>query len=66
MSDDNANDYLKPFLEKRGIPKDKVLDVDTAMEIKNDLLKKLKERILARAKIINERLKKQQEALKKQ
>ena len=62
---EDADDYLKPFLEKRGLnPSDPVTSHDLAVEIKTDVMKKMKERIIARAKIIQERLQKQQNELK--
>ena len=63
--EEDANDYLKPFLEKRGLPvNDSVGSYELAVEIKTDVMKKMKERIIARAKIIQERLQKQQSELK--
>jgi hypothetical protein len=41
-----------------------VNDPAVANEIKNEVMKKMKERIIARAKIIQERLQKQQDHLK--
>jgi len=41
-----------------------VTDASVANEIKNEVMKKMKERIIARAKIIQERLQKQQDHLK--
>lgn len=62
---EDANDYLKPFLEKKGLnPNDPVNNYEIAVEIKTDVMKKMKERIIARAKIIQERLQKQQNELK--
>ena len=61
----NDDDYLKPFLEKRGLnPVDPVTSYELAVQIKTDVMKKMKERIIARAKIIQERLQKQQSELK--
>lgn len=61
----DADDYLKPFLEKRGLnSSDPVSSYELAVEIKTDVMKKMKERIIARAKIIQERLQKQQSELK--
>lgn len=61
----DADDYLKPFLEKRGLnPTEPVQSLEVAVEIKTDVMKKMKERIIARAKIIQERLQKQQNELK--
>ena len=64
-NEEDANDYLKPYLEKRGLnSNDPVASYETAVEIKTDVMKKMKERIIARAKIIQERLQKQQNELK--
>lgn len=61
----DADDYLKPFLEKRGLStSEPVGTLELAVEIKTDVMKKMKERIIARAKIIQERLQKQQNELK--
>lgn len=61
----DADDYLKPFLEKRGLSTtEPITSLDLAVEIKTDVMKKMKERIIARAKIIQERLQKQQNELK--
>lgn len=47
------NDYLKPFLEKRGLSTSQpIQDYSVANDIKNEVMKKMKERIIARAKII--------------
>lgn len=65
MDNDDANDYLKPFLEKRGLStSNPIQDYSIASDIKNEVMKKMKERIIARAKIIQERLQKQQDHLK--
>jgi hypothetical protein len=45
-------------------PNEPVSSLDVAVEIKTDVMKKMKERIIARAKIIQERLQKQQNELK--
>lgn len=51
---------MRPYLEKRGLPINGVLDAARAREIKEEVMKKMKERIIARARIIQERLTKQQ------
>jgi hypothetical protein len=52
-------------LEKRGLnPNEPITNHETAVDIKTDVMKKMKERIIARAKIIKERLQKQQTELK--
>jgi hypothetical protein len=44
---------LKPFLEKRGLnPNEPINSLETAVELKTEVMKKMKERIIARAKII--------------
>jgi len=49
----DVDDYLRPFLEKRNLnPNDPVTSMEMAVEIKTDVMKKMKERIIARAKII--------------
>ena len=46
-------DYLAPTLKKLGIKVDnEVLDDDIAMQVKNEALRSLKERLLTRADII--------------
>jgi hypothetical protein len=52
-------------LEKKGLnPNEPINNYEAAVEIKTDVMKKMKERIIARAKIIQERLQKQQNELK--
>lgn len=53
-----ASDILYPYLEKRGKHKEKnlVLDHSEAQAIKNEVMKKLKDRLLSRAEIIQKRL----------
>lgn len=58
----DTHDYLFPFLEKRGFL-GKVLDLKDAMLIKNDVMGKLKERLLSRAEIIQKRLEKERAQL---
>ncbi len=58
----DMHDYLYPFLEKRGFIH-KGLDFKDAMMIKNDVMGKLKERLLSRAEIIQKRLEKERSAL---
>jgi hypothetical protein len=57
---------LKPFLEKMGesADKDNVLEPDKAAKVKAEVMKKMKERIIERSKIIQARVEKQQEQLK--
>ena len=59
--DDDATtkerDYLAPTLKKLGIQVDnEILDDDIAMQVKNEALRSLKERLLTRADIIQRRL----------
>lgn len=61
----DVHDYLYPFLEKAGFL-NKNLSMKEALEIKNDVMKKLKERLLSRAEIIQKRLEKEREQLEKQ
>lgn len=63
---EDVNDELRPYLEKHGLPINVPLDAGTAKKIKDEAMSKLKERILAKARIIQERLAKQQEVLKQQ
>lgn len=58
----DTHDYLYPFLEKRGFL-GKVLDFKDAMLIKNDVMGKLKDRLLSRAEIIQKRLEKERSHL---
>lgn len=50
------NDILAPFIEDRS-QINKVLDAMTAKKIKNEILKKFRERIISRADIIDNRIK---------
>jgi hypothetical protein len=65
--DDQATkerDYLAPTLKKLGIQVDgEVLDDDIAMQVKNEALRSLKERLLTRADIIQRRLDEEQKNL---
>lgn len=59
--DDSATtkdrDYLAPTLKKLGIQVEhEALDDDIAMQVKNEALRSLKERLLTRADIIQRRL----------
>jgi hypothetical protein len=53
---DEKKDYLYPILEKLMYTKVGVLSTEQAMEVKNEALKRLKERLLTRAVIIQQRL----------
>ena len=61
----DTHDYLYPFLEKKGYL-GKNLSMKEALEIKNDVMNKLKTRLLSRADIIQKRLEKERDALEKQ
>ena len=60
--DSNANDFLRQYLEKRGLiekdkeGKEREINYQEALDIKNEVMEKLKQRILARAEIIQKRL----------
>lgn len=57
-------DYLAPILKKLGIQNPtEVLDEDIAMQVKNEALRNLKERLLTRADIIQRRLDEEQRNL---
>lgn len=50
-------DYLAPILKKLGVQnQNEMLDDDIAMQVKNEALRSLKERLLTRAEIIQRRL----------
>lgn len=53
---DEGKDYLTPILEKLMYTNVGELSQDQAMEVKNEALKRLKERLLTRAEIIQRRL----------
>ena len=54
-----ASDYLFPYLEKRKLQGEREINPQVAMEIKNEVMQKLKERLLSRAEIIQRRLEEQ-------
>lgn len=58
-------DYLAPILKKLSLPnnKDEPLDVASAISVKNEALRSLKERLLTRAEIIQRRLETEQKKL---
>ena len=58
----DVHDYLYPFLEKKGFLS-KNLDFKDAMMIKNEVMGKLKDRLLSRAEIIQKRLEKERNLL---
>jgi hypothetical protein len=62
--DSTADDYLYPFLEKKGLL-NKSLTKSDALEIKNEVMIKLKKRLLSRAEIIQNRLEEEKMKLEK-
>ncbi|KAL4445104.1 hypothetical protein ABPG74_018832 [Tetrahymena malaccensis] len=58
-----ASDYLYPYLEKRKLLGVSEINAQVAMEIKNEVMQKLKERLLSRAEIIQRRLEEQRQVL---
>lgn len=59
-----ARDYLAPIIKKLGIQVESdVFDDDIAMQVKNEALRSLKERLLTRADIIQSRLEDEQKKL---
>jgi len=62
--DKHEGDYLYPILARKGLlKKEHNLDYKEALEVRNECLSKLKERILARAEIIQKRLEEEKENL---
>lgn len=51
-----ASDYLYPYLEKHKLHGEREISAKVAMEIKIEVMQKLKERLLSRAEIIQRRL----------
>lgn len=62
---DDKKDYLYPILEKLSYTHATELSQDQAMEVKNEALKRLKERLLTRAEIIQRRLEDETNKLQK-
>jgi hypothetical protein len=60
--DAGEKDYLGPILQKLNL-QDKELDEESAIHVKNEALKNLKDRLLTRAEIIQRRLQDEQKAL---
>jgi len=60
--DETKKDYLLPILKKLSL-EDKELDEEAAINVKNEALKNLKERLLMRAEIIQRRLVEEQNNL---
>jgi hypothetical protein len=53
---EEKKDYLLPILKKFSLEAQTELDEETALYVKNEALKNLKERLLSRADIITKRL----------
>lgn len=62
IQDETAKDYLLPILKKLSL-ENKELDEESAIHVKNQALKNLKERLLIRAEIIQRRLADEQKNL---
>lgn len=58
-----ASDYLYAYLEKRRLLGEREISLQVAIEIKNEAMQKLKERLLSRAEIIQRRLEEQRSLL---
>jgi len=58
-----TKDYLYPYLAKRDLLGSQKFNYQQAIDIKNEVMNKLKERILARAEIIQKRLEEERENL---
>ncbi len=58
-----TKDYLYPYLAKRDLLGTSKFNYQQAIDIKNEVMNKLKERILARAEIIQKRLEEERENL---
>ena len=56
-------DYLLPILKKCGFQKTELLEEEAAIQVKNEALRSLKERLLTRAEIIQRRLDEEQKNL---
>ena len=61
-----TKDYLYPYLAKRDLLGTQRFNYQQAIDIKNEVMTKLKERILARAEIIQKRLEEEREKLNKE
>jgi len=58
-----THDYLRPILKKLKLQDVAVFDPETAISVKNEALRSLKERLLTRAEIIQRRLDQEQKNL---
>ena len=58
-------DYLLPILKKCGFQQNEILEEEAAIQVKNEALRSLKERLLTRAEIIQRRLDEEQLKLEK-
>ena len=54
--DSTTKSFLYPYLEKLGLLNKKELTVQEAQKVKTEVMNKLKERLLSRAEIIQQRL----------
>lgn len=60
---EQEKDYLLPILKKLSLENNSELDEEAAINVKNEALRSLKERLLTRAEIIQRRLEEEQKAL---
>ncbi len=60
---ETEKDYLLPILKKLSLDNNTELDEEAAINVKNEALRNLKERLLTRAEIIQRRLEQEQKAL---
>lgn len=60
---EEKRDYLLPILRKLSLQKEAELDEEAAINVKNEALRNLKERLLTRAEIIQRRLIEEQKNL---
>jgi len=61
--EEKKKDYLLPILKKLALEDVGPLDEEAAIMVKNEALKNLKERLLTRAEIIQQRLQTEQDKL---
>ena len=60
---EQEKDYLLPILKKLNMENNTELDEESAIQVKNEALRNLKERLLTRAEIIQRRLEDEQKKL---
>ncbi|EGR28306.1 hypothetical protein IMG5_178860 [Ichthyophthirius multifiliis] len=63
LKDAAQNDYLYNYLEKRGLLNVSILTYQNALEVKNEVMQKLKDKLLSRAEIIQKRIEYQKNIL---